>query len=115
MTKEQIEKKAEEIAWQTSKHYDPNACKQEWCQMAAMDMACWLFSHQWVSVEDELPPPMSKCDPISDRVFVHTSSDCVFVDHYDHYYNEWLTAKRDNIDVTHWMPIPPLTKEGGKI
>ena len=81
---------------------------------AAMEMAEWLLSHQWVSVEDELPPPMSKCDPISDRVFVHTSFDCVFVDHYDHYYDEWLTAKRDNNNVTHWMPIPPLEEEGGE-
>lgn len=37
-----IKEKAHQIAWETSKHYDPNACKQEWCEMAAIDMAAWL-------------------------------------------------------------------------
>ena len=37
-----IKKKAHQIAWEISKHYDPNACKQEWCEMAAIDMASWL-------------------------------------------------------------------------
>ena len=37
-----IKKKAHQIAWETSKHYDPNACKQEWCEMAALAMASWL-------------------------------------------------------------------------
>lgn len=30
-----IKEKAHEIGWQFSKHYDPIACKQEWCEMAA--------------------------------------------------------------------------------
>lgn len=37
-----IKKKAHQIAWEISKHYDPNACKKEWCEMAAIDMASWL-------------------------------------------------------------------------
>jgi len=37
-----IKEKAHQIAWELSKHYDPNACKQEWCEMAAIDMASWL-------------------------------------------------------------------------
>ena len=45
MTKEQIEQKAHEIGWQISKHYDPNVCKQEWCEMAAKDMANWLLQN----------------------------------------------------------------------
>lgn len=45
MTKEQIKEKAHEIAWKVSKHYDPNACKQEWCEMAAIDMASWLLQN----------------------------------------------------------------------
>lgn len=109
MTKEQIEKKENEIANQWLEPSDRNIARD-----AATEMADWLLSHQWVSVKDELPPPMSKCDPISDRVLVYTSFDCVFVDHYDHYYDEWLTAKRDNNNVTHWMPIPPLAEEGGE-
>ena len=31
--------KAYQIAWQYSKHYDPNACKEEWVEMGAIDMA----------------------------------------------------------------------------
>ena len=45
MTKEKIKEKAHEIAWEVSKHYDPNVCKQEWCKMAAMDMASWLLQN----------------------------------------------------------------------
>lgn len=45
MTKEQIKEKAHEIAWEVSKHYDPNVCKQEWCEMAARDMADWLLQN----------------------------------------------------------------------
>lgn len=30
-----IKDKAHEIGWECSKHYDPIACKQEWCEMAA--------------------------------------------------------------------------------
>lgn len=37
-----IKEKAHQIAWEASKHYDPNACRQEWCEMAALDMASWL-------------------------------------------------------------------------
>ena len=37
-----IKEKAHQIAWETSKHYDPNTCKQEWCEMAALDMADWM-------------------------------------------------------------------------
>ena len=37
-----VKEEAHQIAWETSKHYDPNACKQEWCEMAALDMAYWF-------------------------------------------------------------------------
>ena len=30
-----IKEKAHEIGWVYSKNYDPVACKQEWCEMAA--------------------------------------------------------------------------------
>ena len=109
MTREQIERKAKEIANQWLEPSDYNIARD-----SASEMAEWLLSHQWVSVQDELPPPISIFDPISDRVLVHTSLDCVFVAHYDHYYDEWLTAKMDNNEVTHWMPIPPLTEKGGE-
>lgn len=36
-----IKEKAHQIAWESSKHYDPNICKQE-CEKAALEMASWL-------------------------------------------------------------------------
>ena len=37
-----IKEKAHQIAWETSKHYDPLLSKESWCEMAALDMAHWL-------------------------------------------------------------------------
>jgi len=37
-----IKEKACQIAWETSKHYDPLLSKESWCEMAALDMANWL-------------------------------------------------------------------------
>lgn len=34
--------KAHQIAWETSKDYDPLLSKEAWCEMAALDMASWL-------------------------------------------------------------------------
>ena len=115
MTRKQIAKKAEEIAWQTSKHYDPNASKQEWCHMAAIDMAYWMLSHQWVSVEEELPPLEKdvivnfKWRNIENKRFGHrTDRSEVVTDK-----NGFATFNDDEI-ITHWMPIPPLAEEGGE-
>lgn len=112
---EQIEAKAKEIASEWQEPSDYNITMEDIAMKAAILMAGWILSHQWVSVKDELPPAMSKDDPISDRVMVHTSLDCIFVDRYNHYYQEWLTAKGHKDDnVTHWMPIPPMAEKGGK-
>lgn len=35
------EEKAYQIAWEYTKHYDPNCCKQEWVEMGAREMAKW--------------------------------------------------------------------------
>lgn len=40
---ESIKEKSHEIAWQYSKHYDPIACRQEWCEMAARDGANYVL------------------------------------------------------------------------
>lgn len=37
-----IKEKAHQIAWETSKDYDPSLSKESWCEMAALDMASWL-------------------------------------------------------------------------
>jgi len=38
-----IKEKAHEIGWVYSKHYDPTACKQEWCEMAARESANYVL------------------------------------------------------------------------
>lgn len=38
-----IKEKAHEIAWEYTKHYDPIACKQEWCEMAAREGANYVL------------------------------------------------------------------------
>lgn len=35
------EEKAHQIAWEYTKHYDPNCCKQEWVEIGAREMAIW--------------------------------------------------------------------------
>lgn len=99
MTKEQIEKKAKEIANQWQEPSDYNIARD-----AATEMAVWLLSHQWVRVEDELPPKGE-----------------IVIAHYGNFSSVGLTFacwdgkdwKQEGRDVTHWMPIPPLKEEGG--
>ena len=38
-----IKEEAHEIGWVYSKHYDPTACKQEWCEMAAREGANYVL------------------------------------------------------------------------
>lgn len=35
------EEKAHQIAWEYTKHYDPNCCKQEWVEMGTREIAKW--------------------------------------------------------------------------
>ena len=37
-----IKEQAHEIGWVHSKNYDPLACKQEWCEMAAREGANYV-------------------------------------------------------------------------
>lgn len=113
MTKEQIEKKVKEMAnkypavgYNNRYHRDIYA--------AAMEMAEWLLSHQWVSVEDELPPALQEDNTTSIRVIVRNEDDAVFVDAYNFQRKEWRMGKVSIFKVTHWMPIPPLAEEGGE-
>ena len=39
-----IKEKAHEIGWVYSKNYNPVACKQEWCEMAARAGANYMLS-----------------------------------------------------------------------
>lgn len=117
MKKEQIEKKAHEIGWQISKHYDPNVCKQEWCEMAARDMANWLLDNMWISVEDELPP-------FDEVVIAHYNNGrSMYGEIFEHaemftHRTEDTYAVKDKNNfciycderITHWIPIPKLNK-----
>lgn len=38
-----IKEKAHEIGWVYSKNYDPVACRQEWCEMAAREGANYVL------------------------------------------------------------------------
>lgn len=109
MKKEQIEKKAEElgIKYQTPCH-GVGDCEFE-ARQAATEMADWLLSHQWVSVEDELPNDIPNCFvayKAMKNVLYSTGS-------YEKYNDVWyVDGFGYNADVTHWMHIPPLAEEG---
>lgn len=101
MTKKQIEKKAKEIANQWQEPSDYNIARD-----AATEMAEWLLSHQWVSVEDELPPAYI-------TVLVKTKYYSYFVAHYSARFEDFLCGAVGIANVTHWMPIPLKAEEGG--
>ena len=117
MTKEKIEKKAKEIANQWQEPSDYNIARD-----AATEMADWLLSHQWVSVQDELP---KKSEPVLIRNKNGSIARATYskVGRFDtgnviQDVNAWILidvgVRIGNSDVTHWMPIPPLKEEGGK-
>ena len=73
-----------------------------------------LLSHQWISVEEELPPVDEEEENTSINVLAKTKH-CMRYAYYDFYNRVWRSVEggdefRD--DVTHWMLIPPL--EGGE-
>lgn len=104
MKRKEIEHKAKEIANQWQEPSDYNIARD-----AATEMAEWLLSHQWVSVEDELPPRKNGGD-YSDRVIIITEPLIISASCYDYDRHRWLCGYA----VTHWMPIPPLAEEGGE-
>ena len=115
MTKKQIEKKAKE--W--CKQYiecDGNCrwCPNERCKDYFIEGAEWVLSHQWVSVEDELPKDKQ-------NVFITLASGRSTCGWYSHTIEEWFISVGEiggddclYERVTHWMPIPPLAEEGGE-
>lgn len=116
MTKEQIEKKAKEIANQWQEPSDYNIARD-----AATEMAEWILSNQWVRVEDELPKK-------SEIVLIRNKNGSIARATYDTVgrfdtgnaiedCNAWILVdvgvRIGNSDITHWMPIPPLVEKGG--
>jgi hypothetical protein len=43
-----------QIAWETSKDYDPLLSKEAWCEMAALDMAFWLKKQEEQKSDDKI-------------------------------------------------------------
>lgn len=115
MTREQIEKKAKE--W--CKQYiecDGNCrwCPNERYKDYFIEGADWALSHQWVSVEDELPKDKQ-------NVFIRLADGRSTSGWYSHSIEEWFISVGEiggddclYEHVTHWMPIPPLAEEGGE-
>lgn len=118
MTREQIEKKASKFA---SFLVAEDQGQQPLIDLLTTAM-CWLLSHQWVSVEDEMPK-------ISEIVLIRNKDGKIaratygIVGRFDNgntieYVNGWILndvgVRMGNSDVTHWMPIPPLAEEGGE-
>lgn len=114
MKRKQIEKKAKElgIKYQTPCH-GIGDCEFE-ARQAATEMAEWLLSNQWVSVEDDLPKDKQ-------NVFIRLVDGRNTSGWYSHSIEEWFISVGEiGVDdclyerVTHWMPIPPLAEEGGE-
>lgn len=121
MTRKQIEKKAKEMANKYPECGSDGKYHRE-IYAAAMEMAEWLLTHQWVSVEDEMPK-------ISEIVLILNKDGKIARATYGiigrfyngntiEHINGWIlndvAVRMGESDVTHWMPIPPLAEEGGK-
>lgn len=108
MTKEQIEKmmaKQKEVA--KTKPFMNTEMGQYAYQLGFEDGADWALSHQWVSVEDELPPDYR-------NVLIVTCSYGYYIAFYSNRHQCFVVENDVDIpNVTHWMPIPPLAEEGG--
>lgn len=117
MTREQIEKKAKELCKEDV--YGCNGCCDECVQeiekQKMIDLANWALSHQWVSVEEEMPTKKDG-DNESEYVFVRlTCGRLPWTACYSYEHQCWMDVNHQAIhSVTHWMPIPPLAEEGGE-
>lgn len=62
---------------------------------------------EWISVEDRLPEDGS-CVLVCFQV--RDGSRCISAGNYSYYLARWII--RDIAQVTHWMPLPEMPKEG---
>lgn len=113
MKKEQIEEKAREFCKKDV--YGCNECCDECVQeiekQKMIDLANWALSHQWVSVEDELPKESSE--------YLISDGKRYKLGDWDADLKIWedepFMGKDGSGEVTHWMPIPLLAEEGGEL
>lgn len=115
MTKEQIEAMmAKQMEISKTTPFLNTEMGQYAYQLGFEDGVDYTLSHQWISIEDKLPPFEENVlvkikweNLISDAIRHRTSNPEVYVDK-----NKF--AIYDDEFVTHWMPIPQLTEEGGE-
>ena len=80
---------------------------------ACVEMAEWIDQHpNWISIEDELPPPHYEGANSTDFVLVYDGYDLEF-GYYDFEQKNWHGEdyKEMMFDVTHWMPLPQLPRK----
>ena len=71
--------------------------------------ANWALSHQWISVDDELP---EEYEDVLVRFIYHEKS-VVSIGRYSDM-GEWMVNGFGFLNhITHWMEIPPLSEGGG--
>lgn len=118
MKREQIEEKAKEL------YPDEHACKDEFTRQMRQSFielfrkcffegANFILSHQWVSVEDELPKEgelaiVTFIDYKGKRRYAAGERTGDGMQVYG------ILSPSPMPPVTHWMPIPPMEEEGGE-
>ncbi len=95
-----IDKAAMDYAYNGPYYADDSRMRYE----SFMTGAKWVLSHQWVSVEDTLPP--FNGDIILRRDETYRVALCMWID------GRFVDmTKNDDFVATHWMPIPPLPEK----
>jgi len=75
-----------------------------------IELANWLLSNLWISVEEALPEIVDGYR--SALVIVRSKYNSYDVAKWDEYYKDWVTPYYTVANVTHWMPIPKTGGEG---
>jgi len=115
---EQIYKAADKATYQTPPQYSElvHKSRKVMCayEIGFIDGCVWADSYpNWISVEDELPPPHYEGANSTDFVLVYDGFDLEF-GYYDFGQKNWHGEdfKEMMFDVTHWMALPqPPRKE----
>ena len=93
-----------------------NLCFKHW---QVVTLAEEIEESPWISVKDELPPPMGD-RPYSERVFVRYIERLGDQEYVRYSFDDllcvgkirkWCRHETDNEHVTHWMPIPDIEEE----
>ena len=120
MTQQRIEQAAEAIAEncisKRTRNHPANQLEKIIIRDACVKMANWALSHQWISVDEELPTVENTykdeesgiVHKWSKWVLIRTREGGVYLDSYVFHKHIWTN---NGEDVTQWMEIPT---EGGE-